>query len=154
MTARRQSCIHFFAGEDFTIDNITTLTFGPDDRDLPVPFSILGDVLPEEEESFRLFLSINESKNGLSIGENFTTLIGIIDNDSEFNMTLLLVAMRLPLALYVPTPLCFLAQTVLSFPFDFFSGLLSFSSVGIPAILYNFIGMDIAKHAVKGKLSF
>jgi hypothetical protein len=70
------------------------LTFGPDDRDLPVPFSILGDALPEDEESFSLTLSIDETKNGLRIGDNSTTTVKIIDNDSEFNMS--------PMPAYIP----------------------------------------------------
>ena len=50
-----------------------------------MPFHIIGDEVPEEPESFRIFLSIAEGTTGLRIGRNFSSLINIVDNDGKYN---------------------------------------------------------------------
>lgn len=77
-----------FSGEDFLLRNLIILTFQPEDVKLPVPFHILADSIPEDDlrENFILSISINETKPGLRKGENFTTTVNIIDDDSKWIM--------------------------------------------------------------------
>lgn len=82
-------CMH--AGEDFILDRLITLTFEPNDTGLTLPFRLLEDTIPEELESFRLFLSINETQTGLRISNNFTTLINIIDDDGKSDYSLMCI---------------------------------------------------------------
>ena len=70
------------AGQDFTIEQVIPLIFQPGVPKLPVPFDILDDSIPEEKESFTLFLAINETKRGLELGTSLTT-INIIDDDCK-----------------------------------------------------------------------
>ena len=80
-------CVYLlFTGQDFELPAVTSLTFRPEDAKLPVPLKVLSDSIPEEVEQFRMYLSINESKNGLGISRGSTS-ISIIDNDSEISST-------------------------------------------------------------------
>lgn len=73
------------AGEDFTIEELVTLTFQPEDVRQPVEFNILGDSIPEDFENFRLTLSIpDQSTPGLRLDRSQSiATINIVDNDGE-----------------------------------------------------------------------
>ena len=52
-------CVCLHAGEDFKLESRTEiLTFQPDDQQLPVPVTIIEDMIAEQEEQFQLFLSV------------------------------------------------------------------------------------------------
>ena len=75
----------FNAGEDFTIEELVTLTFQPEDVRLPVEFHILGDSIPEDFENFRLTLSIpDQSTPGLRLDRlQSIATINVLDNDGK-----------------------------------------------------------------------
>lgn len=69
---------------DFEVQPPFPLVFGPEDERLPVCFQILPDNISENTESFRIFLTINESSLGFGVNQEMdSAIINIIDNDSE-----------------------------------------------------------------------
>lgn len=86
MLSFKRAVVHFSCistGEDYEFPDIIRLTFEPEVQRIPVPVEILSDSIPEETENFQIFLSLNETKRGLTPGENFTATIFIMDDDSK-----------------------------------------------------------------------
>ena len=60
--------IHYnYTGVDFSASRLTELVFQPEDEAIPFSFEMHEDQIPEEVEYFPLFLSMNDSQQGLQL---------------------------------------------------------------------------------------
>ena len=80
--------ILIFTGEDFdtivTEGTPITLEFQPDEQSLSIQVNVTDDNIPENVESFTLFLNIPVSDvPGFMLGSIPTTAVSIVDNDGE-----------------------------------------------------------------------
>ena len=68
---------------DFDTDDRILLRFQPSVNTLPVPVEIFDDEIPEDIETFSLFLAIDETKAGFSLGRPQSTIVNIINDDRK-----------------------------------------------------------------------
>ncbi len=78
--------IHYnYTGVDFSALRLTELVFQPEDEAIPFPFHMHEDQIPEEVEYFPLFLSMDDSQQGLQLMNAVSVaMVKIQDNDGLY----------------------------------------------------------------------
>ncbi len=78
--------IHYnYTGVDFSASRLTELVFQPEDEAISFPFHLYEDQIPEEVEYFPLFLSMDDSQQGLQLMNAVSvSMVKIQDNDGLY----------------------------------------------------------------------